>query len=618
MTTLTARDVYRRYNTDGVPLSGDHEPDKPEIIQLLTSYESLLRAGFGNVRTPDQFGALADGVSDDAQAIRDAMDWLSSNGGGILLLGAKQYLLSTTSGNRFILPKSNVSIIGQGVNSILKVADHAADGDQFIITPATLTNADRVDFAEFRNFTIDCNGANNNASYHQNCAIAIWYGFALVIDNVWIRNCPGSQPIAIGLNAGLIGQPAAPTVINVEITNNKILESGTATNLAHNTDWSGIFCVADDSLISGNQIENSVQDSKGTGIEMHGNGVCFGNVISRIRLGFNVGGFPNTDVVIFGNKVKSIYQFLNFWDTLGGGEAVFNTNALVEGNFVTQVDGSVDRFIDTSSFTAGTGDSRLVLRNNEFASLEAAATASFYPVVSLGKVKNIEIVGNAAKNFAGQFVQNNPIGAEFVADIQSLVIDSNVITDCCRTTNGACKTAIGVNASNALKVLSIRANIIENTGTVYMTTGIAGTVPMKTTSGRGVIAENLFYNVTTNYSWTGLGRVDGAHVSSLANVTQAPNKSTGVTLDQLAGQITMNNAALAASTSVVFILSSTQILATDSVQVNIISGQATPGTYFVQAEQAAAGTVKIHVRNISAGSLSEALVLGFKVNRGAI
>ena len=94
-------------------------------------------------------------------------------------------------------------------------------------------------------------------------------------------------------------------------------------------------------------------------------------------------------------------------------------------------------------------------------------------------------------------------------------------------------------------------------------------------------------------------------------VTQATSKSTGVTLNKKCGEITMNNAALAADTTVSFTLTNSTIAATDILVLNHVSG-GTAGSYLLNA-QAAAGSASINVRNITAGSLSEAIVIGYAV-----
>ena len=99
-------------------------------------------------------------------------------------------------------------------------------------------------------------------------------------------------------------------------------------------------------------------------------------------------------------------------------------------------------------------------------------------------------------------------------------------------------------------------------------------------------------------------------------VTQASNKSTGVTLNTRSGQITMNAAELAADTAVSFTLTNSSIAATDLILVNHVA-TGTTGAYIFGA-RAAAGSATITVRNVTSGALSEALVLGFAVIKASI
>ena len=99
-------------------------------------------------------------------------------------------------------------------------------------------------------------------------------------------------------------------------------------------------------------------------------------------------------------------------------------------------------------------------------------------------------------------------------------------------------------------------------------------------------------------------------------VTQATSKSTGVTLSKKCGQITMNAAALAADTTVSFTLTNTEIVATDIIVLNHVSG-GTAGSYLLNA-QAGSGSASINVRNITGGSLSEAIVIGFAIIKAVV
>ena len=94
-------------------------------------------------------------------------------------------------------------------------------------------------------------------------------------------------------------------------------------------------------------------------------------------------------------------------------------------------------------------------------------------------------------------------------------------------------------------------------------------------------------------------------------VTQSTSKSTAVTLNKKCGTVTLNNAALAADAIVTFTLTNSTIAATDVVVLNHASA-GTAGKYALNA-QAAAGSASINVTNISAGSLSEAIVVRFAV-----
>ena len=99
-------------------------------------------------------------------------------------------------------------------------------------------------------------------------------------------------------------------------------------------------------------------------------------------------------------------------------------------------------------------------------------------------------------------------------------------------------------------------------------------------------------------------------------VTHATSKSTGVTRNTESGQITMNNAALAAAAEVSFTVTNSEISATDVVVVNHGSA-GTAGSYLIAANTIAAGSFAITVSNFSAGSLSEAIVINFVALKGA-
>ena len=116
---------------------------------------------------------------------------------------------------------------------------------------------------------------------------------------------------------------------------------------------------------------------------------------------------------------------------------------------------------------------------------------------------------------------------------------------------------------------------------------------------------------TTMYASTELGYASGAQ----GTVTQATSKSTGVTLNKSAGQITMNGAALAAGTTVLFTLTNSTISANDVMIVNVGAG-GTSGAYWPYVASLTAGSAVIGLYNNTAGSLSEAPVINFALIHG--
>jgi hypothetical protein len=110
-----------------------------------------------------------------------------------------------------------------------------------------------------------------------------------------------------------------------------------------------------------------------------------------------------------------------------------------------------------------------------------------------------------------------------------------------------------------------------------------------------------------NVSTGGLGYGTG----SGGTVTQLTSKSTGVTLNKTNGLITLNGAALAANTTVAFTVTNSTVASSDVVVVNSTGG--TAGAYLVWPTIGSTGSFVIYVRNITGGSLSEAIAIQFVV-----
>ena len=106
----------------------------------------------------------------------------------------------------------------------------------------------------------------------------------------------------------------------------------------------------------------------------------------------------------------------------------------------------------------------------------------------------------------------------------------------------------------------------------------------------------------------------GYGVGAGGAVVQATNKFTAVTLNKPTGQITMNNAALAAGASVSFQVNNTLVLSTDTVVVTAFNNT----NYRVEALYVVGGgNFGVRVTNVTRGSLAEALQINFTIIKGA-
>ncbi len=134
-------------------------------------------------------------------------------------------------------------------------------------------------------------------------------------------------------------------------------------------------------------------------------------------------------------------------------------------------------------------------------------------------------------------------------------------------------------------------------------------------SNVATFAGNVAVNGTGGIYITDGGTL-GYNNGSGGTVSQTGNKSQGVTLNKPSGEITMQNTLLAAATTVSFTLTNSTIAARDVMVVNLVGG-GTAGAYTVDVN-CSAGSAVITVRNITAGGLSEALVLRYVVIKGSV
>ena len=150
--------------------------------------------------------------------------------------------------------------------------------------------------------------------------------------------------------------------------------------------------------------------------------------------------------------------------------------------------------------------------------------------------------------------------------------------------------------------------------------GVYFSPPLANDTITGATIDNSVIGGTTAAAVTGTNVYASAEIgynaTAQGTVTQATSKSTGVTLNKSAGQITMNGAALVGGTTVLFTLTNSLLSAKDVLIVNVGSG-GTSGAYWPYVANVSAGSAVIGVYNNTISILSEAIVINYAIIHGA-
>lgn len=248
--------------------------------------------------------------------------------------------------------------------------------------------------------------------------------------------------------------------------------------------------------------------------------------------------------------------------------AIGGSDELTPADIGAEVAGAAQAVADTLSVVATTGD--------------------YDDLINLPDLSSAGSTGQIQYNENGQFAASADLTWDDTG--KELGVGGDINLD----DGGTFATTLQMVTATANRTISFP----DATGTVALVAGSSG---------------QLIYNAAG--ALAGGGVFDAARGTlgypTGGTITQATSKSTGVTLNGASGRITLNAAALAANTTVSFTLTNSAITANDLLLLNHVSG-GTAGAYVVNA-QTGAGTASINVRNITSGSLSEAIVIGFAI-----
>nr|WP_247739092.1 right-handed parallel beta-helix repeat-containing protein [Bacillus sp. 165] len=157
--------------------SFDEQADRIEVLQRKTDWVDVR-----------DFGAVGDGVTDDTNAINNAINTLSLSRNKVLYIPAGTYLISNSANQVAIDLKQNVSLIGESKESVkLVLASNQADTWTRMVT----TRGNNT----IRNLTLDGNrNGNPNGSEHMHCI------FIYDADNVLVEHCNLTNAVGDGVS----------------------------------------------------------------------------------------------------------------------------------------------------------------------------------------------------------------------------------------------------------------------------------------------------------------------------------------------------------------------------------------------------------------------------------
>jgi hypothetical protein len=310
-------------------------------------------------------------------------------------------------------------------------------------------------------------------------------------------------------------------------------------------------------------------------------------------------------------------------------------NLNVAGNLVTYTSAGNVAF---SALTTGFVELRVpaVPANTAGAlNIVGSATGAYQPIYNAGSM--LHITGNdgqSARVTIDTFGTGSGVQSSFVqrlargtADAPTAVQSGDILA---RITGSGYGNTGYVLAAGNIGTLGIDFVALEN-----YTTANAGSSLKFYTSPIGAVTKTLSANVTANVSTFPAVSSTGNVLTSAGNVlitggtggvgytngaggavNQLGNKSTGVTLNKQSGDITTQATNLGADTIVSFVLTNSTIGTSDLLLLQHQSG-GTIGSYSLNAS-CSSGSATIYIRNNTAGTLGEALVIRYAVIKGAV
>ena len=493
--------------------------DEVSFLQAGTGASSrTVQSKLRDVVSVKDFGAVGDGVTDDARAIDAAVKAVSDAGGGTVYIPEGTYLLGTTTtatGNPYyIFARNNVSIIGDGVDAtVLKVKSgenlrfRGTTGPFVIATDQAtpLTNC------RFSDFTVDWNGANNlliqpgtgsppDTARNNASVFSLRGGINIICERIKIKETPGNQCIFFPAQSNL-GQR------NIVVRDCIFENNGSALAGNYNQDHSSVYCNGDYLVYENNTFRN---DSNPTGFmacyELHGSySMATGNKSEKYDQAFWIGSDYEAirGIKVIGDQHSNIkFGFALSAPTYAIDQVevqscVFNQRAGVVG--ITYPNWFVNGYATISC-------NRMAIENCEFngqgydqAWMQQLRVRDL--IVSNNKIRNFSVYGIVSGNI--------DLGGSVVID--NLVVQGNVWENV--------NQAIYFNSASLSAGGNNGAVLIQNNTFNRSSADANAVITTAFSSSRGIVCNNSF---SSNYSTLYAGSPNGIVFTDTTTGTYTP------------------------------------------------------------------------------------------------